>query len=300
MKKNSFLYKIFYKIEDISNYFKSLINIKKKYKIGKISILLPSNHLLPRYQYIHKKYDKFLPYLVQNFEKDSTIVDVGANVGDTFSAMVQNNPFLKFICIEGDKQFFKLLEKNVNTIKKEYNCDVTLINSLIGKNISCLELKGKNGSKNAILSENNRLFTITLDEIVENSQIKNIQLIKIDVDGFDYDVIESSINIIAKFKPIIFLECQIDFEYQKVGFLNVFEKLKKFEYTNILIFDNLGNLITQTNNFSILYHMINYIYNQKRVGGIVTIPYYDILVNVDCHSKQINEIVSKYNMVEFV
>ena len=66
-------------------------NIKIEYKYNDFSILLPADHMLPLYQKVHKKYDKFLPHLVKYIKNYSTIIDVGANCGDTLAGMVDAN-----------------------------------------------------------------------------------------------------------------------------------------------------------------------------------------------------------------
>ena len=64
-------------------------------KIGDYYILLPPEHKLPEYQAKGRLYDRFLPTLCLALPQDGeTIIDLGANVGDTAIAIVQrcDNP----------------------------------------------------------------------------------------------------------------------------------------------------------------------------------------------------------------
>ena len=73
---------------------------------------MPAEHALSRYKKFHKNYDRFLPHLVKYFKSTKyTVVDIGANVGDTLASMIEINSKLNFICIEADNNFFEYLKK---------------------------------------------------------------------------------------------------------------------------------------------------------------------------------------------
>jgi hypothetical protein len=70
-------------------------NAQQSFKIGDYYILLPPEHKLPEYQAKGRLYDRFLPTLCLALPQDGeTIIDLGANVGDTAIAIVQrcDNP----------------------------------------------------------------------------------------------------------------------------------------------------------------------------------------------------------------
>ena len=72
---------------------------------------------------------------------------------------------------------------------------------------------------------------ISLDSFVEKENIKNIDLIKIDVDGNEKYVIESSLKSLEKFKPIIFLEiAPYLYTENNYTFDDLNNLLEKFEY----------------------------------------------------------------------
>lgn len=259
----------------LMNFFK---NISVKYNFGNISILLPLNHRLPEFQIMNPKYDKFLPVICQQIKTDETIIDIGANVGDTLASIVEKNSKPTFLCIEANNEFFSYLEINIKRIKKKIKgINIFASKDLVGKNISNVSLKRKEGTARAIIDKGN-INPKTLDEILKDfNDHKNIKLIKIDTDGFDYDVLDSSMKTIEKYKPILFFECYYEFEFQKEGYINTIKNLISKGYKEWIIFNNYGEIITKTNSLEKIIDSIEYIWNQKYNLKKDINDYYDLL-----------------------
>jgi FkbM family methyltransferase len=188
---------------------KIALNINTEYQYTSFSIALPADHLLPSYQKQNNLYDRFLPHLSKYLEPKSTVIDVGANCGDTLAAMYDANKNLTYICIEPDGAFFGFLQKNVSRIKAiDRNASILTIRSLVGKNVTGVLLEGSGGTKKAIVGDSkNSISSQSLDHILSLSKATNISLIKSDVDGFDYDVIDSADSVdsvLSLGAPIIF------------------------------------------------------------------------------------------------
>src|ERR1700733_8209743 len=91
------------------------------------SITLPAEHFLPLYRSIHRTYDRFLPHLVRYLESNTTVIDVGANCGDTLAGMYDANNQLKYLCIEPDDVFFDYLSENAERMRaSKYGASITL------------------------------------------------------------------------------------------------------------------------------------------------------------------------------
>lgn len=268
----------------------SIISITFQYK--KFSIKLPANHLLKDFHKTHPKYDRFLPHLSKYIGKKETVIDIGANVGDTLAGMAEQNSTLDYICIEPDNYFFNLLKQNIKRIKISVkNLNVQTIKALVGKNITNVKLDGKNGTKHAIIQKNSAIKSQSLDEIISKKKIK---LLKSDVDGFDYEVLDSSMSIIKKSKPIIFFECQYNFMYQKLGYIRTLKKLEKIGYCYWIVFDNYGEVMVKTNNINIVIQLIEYIWQQNTGKTTRSIFYYDILTVQKKNLSFINKVVKDY------
>jgi FkbM family methyltransferase len=263
-------------------------------KFEEYAIELTPDHLLPAYQKNHPKYDRFLPVLVTYLERGCVIVDVGANVGDSLAAMAEKNKVASYICIEADELFFQILEKNVITIKKQLQeLKVETLQALVGKAITGVVLEGKDGSKHAVLSKTGQIASRALDEILAGKS--SIRLLKSDVDGFDYDVIDSAMGLIQKHKPILYFECQYENENQMAGYLSTLNQLTKVGYTDWTVFDNFGAKILRTKSEEMVGQLIAYIWQQNTHKTTRTIYYLDILVVQESDSVIIDKVLLDYN-----
>ena len=51
------------------------------------------------YNYLYPKYDKFISELVINIKKNESVIDIGANVGDTLVRFINSNSEPKYYSI---------------------------------------------------------------------------------------------------------------------------------------------------------------------------------------------------------
>jgi FkbM family methyltransferase len=258
----------------------------KNYLIGRFTIDLPIDHMLPSYQLAHPKYDRFLPCLARFLPTDSVVIDVGANVGDTLAGMASCNPNLDYFCIEADEDFYSLLTSNIELIK-ELEPDLKAFTScnLIGREIDNAILEGCGGTKRAVESSNisSSIRSIEFDDFISSSMPKDkiISLLKIDTDGWDYDVINSALETVKQYLPLIFFECQYSEDYQLHKYIETIDTLASLGYDSWFIFDNFGELILETNNKETITQLANYINNQTNGKSTRTIYYMDVLAATD-------------------
>ena len=286
---------ITFEIDDINTNKHCLDDIiEHKYK--NFSIFLPSYSEIPKYQKLFKKYDKFLPYLASHINIDETIIDIGANVGDSLAGMIEQNSNCSYLCIEADEYFFDFLCKNTQRIQaKISNSKIFVNNSLVGKNITGVSLEGERGTKHAVIDSNGKIKSKPLDEIILMCpEIANIRLLKSDVDGFDYDVINSSLEVVKKYKPLIFFECQYDFKWQLNGYLKLFNTLNSLGYDRYVVLDNFGDIMLQTSEIKIIKQLIEYIERQNNKESTRTIYYFDILAVHKNDTLNIDDLISKF------
>lgn len=250
--------------------------LKRKYKIGKIKITVPPNYALPKHQFRFKLYDRFLPHLVRYLDSSETIIDIGANVGDTTIALLQNcdNPI---ISIEPSDYFYNYLLKNIHSLDKLFIERVTLFKNLIGTGAFSGSLTHTNkgtASINIKTSNSENLF-IKLDDLVDHSL--KISLLKVDTDGFDYDVLLSGKKTIEDSKPLIYWENEVQDDLQFEGYQKLYGFLKDLGYSYLIIFDNFGNILYEDTNFETLTHLNKYILSMNRSNCTRTFYYTDIL-----------------------
>lgn len=245
------------------------------YLVAGYKIHIPQRHALPVYQSQYRLYDKFLPILVKHLPEKGTIVDVGANIGDTlFSTLFACKN--EFICVEGSDYFFNYLTKNIALLPQSEKERITTFKLLAGTGKVAGELSHVSGGTAAV--SNSSTLTNThrpLDTILKES--RSISLIKSDTDGYDWDVLLSAMETIEKYTPLLFWENEIGNELQEEGFRILYSCLKERGYSCIYVFDNFGNLMLENADIEILLSLNKYIISMNRGLSARTIFYTDIL-----------------------
>ena len=263
----------FRKIKKIFFYFKYgllksiriFFKIDQKIKIGSRIMVLPPEHPLSMWTSLYKDYDNFLPKLVKEMSSNESIIDVGANVGDTLFRFIDTNSKPNYFSIEADQYFFKYLKKNKGLLEKDIQDRVTLINELVGNNLKGhLTQKSNLGSKFLVESPDG-LETKSLDKIIIDGNIQNIKLIKVDVDGYDYNVLLSAMNEIKKNKPSLFFEYM---SLNKTEYIELIKKLYEIGYSEWTIINNYGSAIFENKHYK---DVLGYIDSEKNSEIIIDI-----------------------------
>lgn len=167
---------------------------------------------------IGKDYDEINKYMSKIISSNDIILDIGANMGQylsRFSKIIKNG---KIVCIEP----LPINVAALNSMKKYLDIkNVTIINKAIsasiGKtNITIPRLKGIPITTQASLLDDDltkgiekekiEVETTTIDEIVNSLKLPKVDFIKIDTEGFDSVVLNSGIDTIKKYKPLIRIE----------------------------------------------------------------------------------------------
>lgn len=268
----------------------------KRYKIGEHIILLNREHLLPDYQSQHRLYDRFLPILCKQFnDLDRWIIDVGANVGDTAVAIAQacHNPIL---CIEGDDDFFKLLQYNVDKFFAERKPAVICIKAMVGSGRFSGFLEGDGTTAFLAQSEARCRFASTLDDLSRDvgAPAAAISIIKVDTDGYDGDVILSAAIILAASKPVIFWENYFSTVEQMRDLEVLYQGLHDVGYRYFWVFDNFGNLMLQECSVNNILDLNEYVASQEFHGCTRSIFYTDILAAPDDKLARVRKAISIY------
>ena len=133
--------------------------------------------------------------LAENNKEKKVIVDIGANIGlFTFYAQMKF-PKSRIISIEADPNNFKILEKNIN--QNNLNNCVRIFNNVIssskGKQPFYLSTNpGWSSSYNKRGAENGKLIylePLSLSKLFQLNNIDRVDVLKIDVEGAEYDIL---------------------------------------------------------------------------------------------------------------
>lgn len=233
------------------------------------TINLPPFHPLKSINVLHPRYDKFLPFLASKLRDGSTVVDVGGNVGDTAVRLSSANSMLKIDLFEPSKDFLDFAVQNCRSNGLE---NVNFLNLAVGsKEKIFVDLKSGSGARTTSAQASPAIM-ISLDVFYKGKDV-DIDLIKIDTDGWDWDVIASSYEVIRRFKPIIFFELQVISEESFAGYREALFELLSCGYS-LYVFDNIGNFIFTIDDEHLIEQKLTYLVASKNTDK--AIPYYDI------------------------
>lgn len=139
--------------------------------------------------------------------KKGTFVDAGANIG-RYSVRVASNLKGKgrVVAIEPEPEVFKTLVKNIKLNRLDNTTPIntacfskdTSLKFYITKTLGQHSLYGK--------GKNIKIKARKLDSILKELNINDANLIKIDVEGAEYEVIKGAEKTISKQKPMIIFE----------------------------------------------------------------------------------------------
>jgi len=154
------------------------------------------------------------PYVQGDFAiKDNwTIIDMGANVGifSTYATKAANN--VKVFAYEPSKENFSYLQTNIsnNNLFDNIKPFKLAVTSKAGQKLTLyLHSLGSGGNslyKNRVTecTATETIKTTTLEEIIETNNIKQIDLLKMDVEGAEYDILLNlSKSVLSRIKRIV-------------------------------------------------------------------------------------------------
>ena len=239
---------LFYLRYRLKRQLRIFFRIDQTIYIDNKKIILPPGHLLSLYESLYPEYDRFLPKVISKIKENESIIDIGANVGDTLLRFLNINTKPFFYCIEADDFFFKYLKKNKKSFDINTHNNIFLIKTLVGDQLQGNLSESTTGTKSLIQS-NVGTKSKKLDDIILHYNIKNIKLIKVDVDGFDYNILFSAINELTNNKPDIFFEFMPLNESGKKSYIKLIEKLNEIGYSNWTILDNYGSIIFENKTY---------------------------------------------------
>lgn len=175
------------------------------------------------------------------------IIDVGAQ--DSFFIGVDCEiHFFEPDTIAFNKLVYKITNNNIQNIKNHKNYFYNKVG--LGKNTTKKKLYYESGSTNwrnvpiTLANPDNfeEINIIRLDSYIEEKKIKEISLLKIDVEGMEYDVLLGIGNYINICKYIVFEYSWDTAEANGTNFSDIKNLLKNFELYRIENDGNLGTL----------------------------------------------------------
>jgi FkbM family methyltransferase len=132
-----------------------------------------------------------------------TVIDIGANVGN-FSLLVSTAfDVKKLISIEPIPDIYNCLVLNTKNIKNITTINCAICDEIGSKNMSFDKEKGYLSRFTEDVEQSVIVDTLTLDNIIETFNISKVDLLKIDVEGFENLVLDGAKNNLKNIKYIM-------------------------------------------------------------------------------------------------
>jgi len=237
-------------------------------------LLFSRDYMISRSTYVDGPYDfyilkKALKLLPKKFVRE-TLVDVGANIGTISIPAIKDGLFKKSIAFEPNSKIYNILK--INIFLNNLNKKITPLDfCLSSKNYDNLSFKMSHtnyGDTRFIKNNKNNLFSKNkvkkLDSFIKLFN-PHKTLIKIDVQGFEPEVLLGS-KLLLSFKPPIILEVD-PIIINKDNFMKMLNIIKK----NYTIFFDLNETNPIKNNVNHLENLFFKLKKSRKLSNILII-----------------------------
>ncbi|MEY5046668.1 MAG: hypothetical protein RLZZ175_27 [Bacteroidota bacterium] len=193
---------------------------------------------------------EFTPLFEKLIKQSDTFFDVGANIGYFSILGSKINPNVKIYSFEPARGPLHYLKSNValNECK-----NVTIIDKAIADQTGQLEffevvnpkytwlkhqLNGSNSLQNQhglVKAESYKVNVITLNDVIKQNNVSKVDLIKLDTECTEHYILNSSLDVVQEYRPIIISEIYDVIEADIQLFLDKLNDYELYHY-------DLGNI----------------------------------------------------------
>jgi FkbM family methyltransferase len=194
-------------------YYKYKLLNKNKVVISKVDGItyeLNLNELIDSSIYYMGCFEPLTTKVINKFVKSGMVVfDIGANIGChtlRFAKLVGENG--KVFAFEPMSDAFLKLKRNIklNNFDNIINEQIALSNITQEKQQAFFRTSWLLDGTIPSREKKENVNFITLDEYVKRSNMNRIDFIKLDVDGYEYKIIQGGKTTLKQFKPLLLIE----------------------------------------------------------------------------------------------
>lgn len=147
-------------------------------------------------------------FVLGYLQPGDTFVDVGANVG-VYSLLAASVPDVRVLALEPSSQAWTRASENVRLNRLETR--VTLLKQAAGRTAGPGRLTVGLDAMNSLVESESRDSTEavsvdTLDRLAAEHALERVALIKVDVEGWETDVLEGAAELIRRHRPALIVE----------------------------------------------------------------------------------------------
>ena len=161
------------------------------------------------------RYEPFETEILQFFSRSaSTFVDLGANIGYFAIRLTLDNPLLQTVAVEATPSTARILSENISL--NHLSDRIMVVNKAVGATRGSCQIFLPTVSGHSAASirdqhpeEGSEIVEVEMDTIstiLEDVSVTSSDLIKMDVEGAEFEVLKGSIKILENSRPTIFAE----------------------------------------------------------------------------------------------
>jgi len=208
---------------------------------------LPLSHALPTYRRAYPSYSENLGEVARLVADTGgqTMIDVGANIGDSAAIVKAYAPNMAILCIDADPAYLPFLRSNTTQWPDiEIAAPVLLAERTEDVPGSMTRARG---TSRFVASSPGTVAAVSLDDLVtERSRFATPALLKSDTDGFEDHVLRGATSILSATGPVLFLEYDPTLlrDSGSDG-REMLAGLRSFGYERIAFYDKFGKLMVR-------------------------------------------------------
>lgn len=175
----------------------------------------------------------YLPNMLCNKNHETTFLDIGANIG--YYSILLSDFFDKIIAIEPVKENIDILTSNIkiNDLDNKVNVIKSAVGSTPGEGY-IIQGEFKNLltiSEDPPRNDADKVKIYKIDDILHKFNVNDVSLVKMDVEGFEYEIIKSNMDFFEEYLPeVLFIEIHFDIiSEHKTNY--IFKKLNELGYS---------------------------------------------------------------------
>ena len=210
-----------------------------------IELLAPQSHKLDHYLNSYPLYDRRLPALLSVFNRlfgDASVLDIGGNILDTIALMRLGGVRLsRSISVDASLEFYKYARFNLEK-NRAYFGDSEIVWGFVGAEEDRGNVTARNGTGNVWdLHRHGAARSLLEPRCVNFSDLApaGMDLVKTDLDGYDHVVIRQNLAWLKRWKPMLWVEAQIEDRADISAWSNVLLALAD-DFPYVAVFDNFG------------------------------------------------------------
>jgi FkbM family methyltransferase len=140
---------------------------------------------------------------------DPVVIEVGSNIGASLVQIKLARPTAVVFCCEPSDRFAPILRRNIASNGWR---DVTVIEAMLASAVERRPLYSNTSTASVVAADygsheflaSTMIETTTIDATF--AELERLDLVKVDTDGFDYDVLLGAERLLTRFHPVLHFE----------------------------------------------------------------------------------------------